>query len=104
MQPIIENCIKHGFANKTSGGEINIVAKEDHNSMLIEISDNGWGIEEEQLAEIRQNLLGTTEITSSHVGLYNVNSRIKLLYGADYGVEVNSTKNVGTTCFIRLPL
>lgn len=104
MQPIIENCVKHGFAEISSGGEIEITAKNDNNILTIEISDNGCGIEPDKLAELQQNLNIKSESVSNHVGLYNVNTRIKLLYGDSFGVSVESSLGSGTKCIIRFPL
>lgn len=104
IQPIIENCVKHGFAEISSGGKIKINAKNDNNILTIEIYDNGCGIEPEKLAEIQQNLKIKSESVSNHVGLYNVNTRIKLLYGDTFGVCVESSLGSGTKCIIRLPL
>ena len=104
MQPIIENCIKHSFINITCGGEISIVSRREDNNLIIEISDNGCGIAKEKLAEIKQNLNTSDDSASFHVGLYNVNSRIKLLYGDGYGVSIESEQNIGTKCILKLPL
>lgn len=102
IQPIIENSIYHGINKIPDKGEINIRVTSEENVLIYSISDNGYGINSEKLKHIL-----TSESTSKHssgVGLKNVNERIKLYYGEDFGVFINSELEVGTTVYIRIPL
>lgn len=104
MQPIIENCIKHGFANITEGGLIRISAKREAGLICIRIADNGCGIAPEQLTALQDMLREETPAPGNHIGLCNVNARIRLLYGDAYGITIESTPGVGTECTIRFPV
>ncbi len=97
LQPIVENCIKHGFAGKEGVGTINIKAYTDGEDVLIDVSDNGGGFEVEEnfwLKPKKQN--------SGGYGLYNVNERIRLEYGDGYGLNVKSVVGEGTTVTVRI--
>lgn len=104
LQPIIENSIKHGFANITEGGVISISAKQEGASICIRIADNGCGIAPERLAELQTVLREETFESDGHIGLLNVNSRIRLLYGDAYGISIESTPSAGTKCTLRFPI
>lgn len=102
LQPIIENAIYHGISQIQEKGEIKIAAAIDGNRIIYRISDNGYGITTEVLKDILDQ-----ESKSAHsggVGLKNVNERIKLCYGNEYGIEIESELDVGTTVIIRIPL
>lgn len=93
LQPIVENCVKHAFKNIESGGEIKIVGYKDEEDIIFEIEDNGCGIEYKPI----QN----DEKTTGY-GLKNVNERIKLEYGEEYGISIKENFNSGTVVKIRL--
>lgn len=102
IQPIIENAIKYGFKNcQHLMVEMKISLEE--NRLRIIIYNNGAGIEEETLDQIRQRLKSKTN-SSEHSGLYNVNRRIHLMYGDAYGLDIMSKENEGTTVKIVLPV
>lgn len=102
IQPIIENAIKYGFKNcQHLMVEMEISLYEDQLSIII--SNNGAGIEEKMLAEIRQMLASKTN-SSEHSGLYNVNRRVRLMYGDVYGLDIMSKENEGTVVKIILPV
>ncbi|CAN7391917.1 sensor histidine kinase [Paenibacillus sp. LjRoot153] len=110
LQPIVENALYHGLKNKRGKGLIRITAKvEDENNFLIEIEDNGKGITEERLQQLRQDLMEphTPKETGNEVsggfGLHNVHRRIRLYYGEAYGVRVDSIEGEGTIVSIRIP-
>lgn len=104
LQPIIENSIKHGFANITEGGIIRISAKRKGDLICIRIADNGCGIAPDQLAELQTALREETFEPGGHIGLLNVNARIRLLYGDAYGISIESTLGAGTECTLRFPI
>lgn len=103
LQPLVENCIKHGFSNIDSGGTIKIKAYSESSLIYVTISDNGEGISQEKLLELKEKLSGEIEETGEHIGIYNVNARIKLLYGDAYGLSIESNSDGGVTCTICFP-
>lgn len=105
LQPVVENAILHGIRPMGKGTlRISAVEKEG-GEVLFEISDNGCGIEREDLAALRQALKGERSREEMRsVGLFNVNQRIRLLYGAQYGLRIDSVPGDGTTVTVTLPL
>ncbi|WP_302673150.1 sensor histidine kinase, partial [uncultured Clostridium sp.] len=97
LQPIIENSITHGFSMKNFEGEILINISKVNNKMVIEILDNGVGISEEDMKKI---MTGST----TGIAIYNSNRRIKLYYGDDYGINIESEVNKYTKSIIVLPI
>lgn len=102
FQPLVENSIKHGI-EKTNCLKITIVVKKLENDILITVKDNGGGIEAEKLCDIRKSFEDDTP-PSEHTGLYNVNKIIKLVYGENYGLFIDSNYGTGTLATIRIPL
>lgn len=97
LQPIVENCIKHGFDGKEGVGTITISAKSVGEDIFIDVSDNGCGF------DVPQNFLTKkTSKTGGGYGLYNVNERIRLEYGEGYGLSVTSQVGVGTTVTVKI--
>ncbi|CAN7440617.1 sensor histidine kinase [Paenibacillus sp. LjRoot56] len=105
LQPIVENALLHGIRkNKGKIGMINIHAKRCGDVLEITIKDNGIGMDE----QLASSLLSTSrpllhaEGNGSSYGLYNVNERIKLMAGSDYGLTVRSRLGEGTVVIVRL--
>ncbi len=101
LQPIIENAIYHGISPLNEKGIIKISVISEGNNILFQVSDNGYGIKPEILKELL--VQESTSYHSGGVGLKNVNERIKLFYGEDYGIEIKSEIDVGTVVNIRIP-
>lgn len=101
MQPVIENAIKYGFED-TASITISIRAEIQNGLLVLTIHNSGTGMDEAQLETVRQRL-HTHNPHSRHIGLSNVHRRVQLLFGEEYGVEVNSAVGAGTTVTIRLP-
>ncbi len=99
LQPILENAVKHGISPKVGIGKVKIKADDDNKSLIIKIIDNGVGIESDKLNEIFESGYGE----NSGIGLSNVNSRIKKIYGIQYGIEIDSQLDKGTEVIIRIP-
>lgn len=98
IQPLAENAIYHGLREKQSGG-ILIIRGTVHNKFAeISVEDNGVGMEKETC----ENAL--LEGGAKSFGLKNVDRRIRLYYGKEYGLHIESKKNVGTTVYIRIPV
>lgn len=103
MQPFVENAFVHGLESKESNGLIRIVV-EVRTHLWITISDNGCGMTAQQLEEVNHMLNDFENLDRTHIGICNVNQRIKLQYGDDYGVHIDSAPGEGTQVTIRLPL
>ncbi|MBO7612262.1 MAG: sensor histidine kinase, partial [Treponema sp.] len=106
IQPLVENSFSHGLQDRKIGGliEISIDTCKDGKVFQISIKDNGCGITKEELAKLKSRLAtGTVENFSSSIGMVNVNQRIKLFYGQDYGLEIESEIEKGTLVTIKIP-
>ncbi len=109
FQPIVENALLHGLLHTSKGGTISIHGSYDKNFLYFDISDNGSGMDEEQLLSIQNALkekphfkeLGKRSTQS--IGLSNINSRIELYYGSGYGLQITSELHQGTTVSIKVP-
>jgi len=101
IQPIVENSIIHGLEGKADKGLINITIISENNKFIISIEDNGVGMDKDEISAILGNLHenGLTEKT----GLRNTLERIKLFYGEEYGIRIESEKDKGTKVDIILP-
>ncbi|MDD3139031.1 MAG: sensor histidine kinase [Lachnospiraceae bacterium] len=111
LQPVVENAIFHGLEKKSEGGTISIDFEACEYRVLINVKDDGVGIEEETLNSINQKLdhismgyIIDREKHRSGIALNNVCRRIKLLFGEEYGIHVYSIKNIGTHVCISLPI
>jgi two-component system, sensor histidine kinase YesM len=106
LQPLVENAIYHGIKNKRQGGTINIRAKlKNQNEVLIEVEDDGIGFTPEKLDQLRVELeddSGDIRMESGF-GIGNVNNRIRLYYGKQYGLTVESEYNTGTCVTLIIP-
>jgi len=83
---------------KLEGGEVNIIARKYGRIIKISVIDNGEGIEEKEL----KNLLESNAKRES-IGLINVHTRLQLIYGEEYGLDIKSNKNEGTVVTISIP-
>ena len=101
LQPILENSIKHGFLNPMDVYRIELSAVELPKSIVIRVKDNGTGFCEEKLKEIREKLSSREE--TRRVGLYNINERIKLSFGAEFGLDIDSIEEEYTVVTVRIP-
>jgi len=102
LQPVVENAILHGLEEKETGGIVKIELYRQGDDLYIDVSDNGCGMEEEELARVRRNMESREEDTRS-IGFYNINQRIRLCYGAAYGVQIDSRPGQGTVVRLILP-
>lgn len=109
IQPIIENAIGHGI-EPVGRGTIYLKIEERKNNLMIFIKDNGVGMHytrlnylREQLEVVKKNYIEDEELGKSHIGIINVQRRIKLLYGKRYGIDIKSEQNEGTEVILLLP-
>ncbi len=101
LQPLVENAIYHGIKYKETMGKIRITGKEMEEGILIQIIDDGIGMEEEVLNHILDKKKRVNQ--NNGVAVENVNRRLKLYYGENYGLHYESTLHVGTIVSIFLP-
>ena len=91
IQPIVENCFRHGDILHAEFPQIRIRAKETENGYIVTIGNNGRVIDPEQIAQVNRNLESVTDLNSieGHIGLANVHLRLKLYYGKNSGIRIN---------------
>jgi two-component system LytT family sensor kinase len=93
LQPIVENCLKHGLAPKLGGGKIELRTTNRDGRLRIEIEDNGVGISEEKMPHVYVE----------GIGLSNVRERLRVLYGTDFHLDIQSRPGEGTVIRIEIP-
>ncbi len=108
LQPIVENSIIHGFAGKKRQCCIEISASSSQNNLIIDIYDDGLGMSEKQVDDLNAYIsqIKTFLHDDKHrsIGVKNVNTRIKLMFGEQYGLQIRSKISAGTLVRIILPL
>lgn len=104
LQPLVENAIYHGIKLKRGGGMIRVTAEIAEGSLYLRVWDNGAGIPAERLEDIRKRKQRPREQASGGFGLSYIEERIRLSYGAPYGVAINSQEGEYTEVSIRLPV
>ncbi|HYW99355.1 MAG TPA: histidine kinase [Candidatus Elarobacter sp.] len=93
LQPMVENCLKHGLAPKLGGGKIELRTTNIDGRLRIEIEDNGVGISEEKMPHVYVE----------GIGLSNVRERLRVLYGTDFHLDIESRPGEGTVIRIEIP-
>ena len=102
LQPLVENAINHGLSSRSKDGIIRVTGARKNNDIVIEVRDNGKGMDQQQVKQINDYINGVGS-TMKSIGLKNVNKRIKLHYGDDYGITISSVPGQGTTAGILFP-
>lgn len=102
LQPILENAINYGVAGMDDGGEILVSGKAEESKIILTVSDNGIGMTRETASQILTDS-GRARSRGSGVGLVNVNHRIQILFGRQYGLTVESEPDEGTAVSITMP-
>ena len=103
VQPLVENALYHGIKNHRGGGKITITGKAYEEFFAITVRDNGAGMSGERLMEVRNGIREGGNNKDAVYGLYNVNQRIILNFGEEYGISVDSKEGEGTEVTIKLP-
>jgi len=93
LQPLIENCVRHGLSSKVDGGMIRLGSKLKDGRLLLLVEDDGVGIPEAKLATLLEQ----------GIGVSNVNERLKVLFGGDYKMWIDSRPGQGTRIEIEIP-
>ena len=101
LQPFVENAIYHGIRNSPENGFIAIRGMERDNQIVFEVEDNGLGMSEEQLSRIL--MADDGDSAGKGIGISNVNERIKLYFGDEYGIQIRSRLEEGTCVTITIP-
>ena len=103
LQTIVENAVVHGLENKIGNGSLEINIYTEDNLVHLVITDNGIGFDTLKLNEHLANV-SDSNYSTQHIGLTNVNQRIKLYYGDLYGIHVYSKIGQGTKVSIKIPI
>jgi len=93
LQPLIENSIKHGLAPKIGEGRITIRSVRQNGHAIIDVIDNGVGVSPDH----------ATRVKTGGIGLRNVNERLRVIYGANYQLQLDSVPGEGTCARIVIP-
>ena len=93
LQPMVENALKHGLAAKLGAGELTIRTQSHDGRLIIAIEDNGAGIPRERMAQVFED----------GIGISNVHERLRVLYGADFRMDISSREGEGTRIRIEIP-
>ena len=101
FQPFVENSIIHGFT-KDIKGIIEIISFISEDTLILQVNDNGIGIEERKISNLKREEEKGNRFSS--IGIQNVRERIRLICGTEYGVKLNSKAGYGTSVEIRLPI
>ncbi len=103
LQPLVENCLKHGFEGKKSGGYIQILARRDGDGCIIHVRDNGKGISVDKLEQLRQQLDQADQNMLEGIGLFNVHQRILMECGVSFGIrDIDSKQGEYTQVTLRI--
>lgn len=103
IQPLVENALYHGIKNKRGVGRILISGCREEEVCVLRIEDNGAGIVKERLLQVRDGILNKVLTGKDIYGLYNVNERIRLNFGEQYGIVIESEYGEGTVVEVLLP-
>ena len=98
IQPLIENAVRHGLAGRPGGGTVSVTAEDAGPDCVISVEDDGIGMDPETVGRHAED-----DPAGSHVGLVNVDDRLRAAFGEDYGLIVETAQGAGTKVIVRLP-
>ena len=104
LQPLIENAIYHGIKPKDGAGMIAVSAKAHDSTIELAVADDGVGLSRSEVERLNEDLSGEVIREDRGIGLSNVNQRHKLIFGAEYGLEVESPLSGGARVRIVIPI
>ena len=103
LQPLVENAVSHGIKTISGTGQIDVTGRRKGDIIRLEVSDNGAGMNDERLAEIRRIINSEEFIQTESIGLQNVNKRIQLMFGKEYGINIARNEKGGITVIMIIP-
>jgi two-component system LytT family sensor kinase len=99
LQPLVENAVQHGISQKPGGGTVTVVAQDNGNEALISVEDDGVGMDADRLfADLRD-----AHKTGSHVGIGNINQRMRQVFGDEYALMAETAPGAGMKVILRVP-
>ena len=106
LQPLFENAVTHAFGDASKGCRIILKGRTNNGKLFITVADNGKGISPEECQKLNDRMMESdaSQSSSESIGMVNVNQRIRLFYGTEYGIHVKSKENAGTEITITLPV
>lgn len=104
LQPLVENALYHGIKYKRGKGKITVSGRLEEDKCVVSVQDDGVGMTRERLVQVHGGLTTKIEDSNDFYGLYNVNERIRLKFGEEYGLHIDSVLQEGTTVDVWLPL
>ncbi|MCP3775064.1 sensor histidine kinase [Paenibacillus sp. MZ04-78.2] len=108
LQPLVENAIYHGIERKADGGTVTVRGRIVDGKLVITITDDGAGMDEEELNLLRERINKSNQADSpmgySGIALRNIHTRLRLLFGDQYGLIIHSGKGIGTEVVVSLPV
>ncbi|MDB4867118.1 MAG: histidine kinase [Cohnella sp.] len=103
LQPLVENAVIHGLERKEENGTVIVQVTQNGDKLMISVTDDGVGISEHKLRSIVDQLDNPEDEANSRIGLRNVHQRIRLSYGGEYGLSIESKIGLGTRVTIIIP-
>ena len=104
LQPLVENALYHGLKKQREKGMIKISSVDDENNIFLIVEDNGVGMQPEQVVQINKEMYEDIWVNrTTGFGIANVNRRIKLYYGEEYGLILESEPDIGTKVIVVVP-
>jgi len=101
LQPVVENALYHGIKNTRRKGFIRLTGRIENERIILEVIDDGLGMSDERLEEVRASL---TDNKREGFGLRTVHQRIQILFGAEYGLSLESKLDAGTKVIVTIPM
>jgi len=101
LQPVVENALYHGIKNTRRKGFIRLTGRIENERIILEVIDDGLGMSDERLEEVRASL---TDNKREGFGLRTVHQRIQILFGAEYGLSLESKPDAGTKVIVTIPM
>lgn len=103
LQPLVENALYHGIKYKRAKGTINVTGYLEDEMIILKVEDDGVGMSEEVLEKLQSEIMKPCQETDAGFGLANVNERIRMNFGPEYGMEISSKQDIGTSVVIKIP-
>ncbi|MDE7132366.1 MAG: histidine kinase [Lachnospiraceae bacterium] len=103
LQPLVENSLYHGIKYKRAKGKITVTGELAEGRIHFKVEDDGVGMEEKELDSLRKEIVKPCKDTGKGFGLANVNERIRMNFGAEYGMTINSVQGKGTCVEVIIP-